>query len=77
MMLMRKKQALLITSKLELSNFKDAVKLICFDDKSVMHNAETLEALQKIHPTDAADQTHPKPSHMNHFKLHVLPCAKS
>ena len=35
--------------------FKDAVKLICSNDKQAMHNVETLEALRKIHPTGATD----------------------
>ena len=73
-----KKRALLITSKLELGNFKDAVKLTCSDDKPAIQNAETLKALQQIHPTSAADQKHPKPANMNSLQvLRVLPRAKS
>ena len=34
-----------------------------------MHNAETMEALRKIHPTGAADQKHPKPPHMNSLQV--------
>ena len=50
---------------MELGKFKDAIKLICSDDKPAIHNVETLEALRKIHATSAADQKHPKPPHMN------------
>ena len=34
-----------------------------------MHNAETLEALRKIHPTGAAHQKHPKSPHMNSLQV--------
>ena len=60
-----KKRALLITSKLELGNFKDVVELICSNNKPAKHNAETLQTLQRIRPTSAADQKHLKPSYMN------------
>ena len=54
---------------MEFGNFKDDVKLVCSDDKPAMHNAETIEALRKIHPTGAADQKHPKPPHMNSLQV--------
>ena len=34
-----------------------------------MHNAETLKALQKIYPTGAADQKHPKPPRINSLQV--------
>ena len=57
-----KKQALLITSKLELSNFKDAVKFICSDDMPAMHNQQIRNVQNRLI--------------LIHFKLRVLPRAK-
>ena len=45
-----------ITSKLEESNFRAAIRLLCSKDKPAPNNAETLEVLQAKHPPAAQDR---------------------
>ena len=48
-----------ITSKLEVGNFRTAVRLLCSDDVPAPTNAETRQALQDKHPSAPLD---PKPA---------------
>ena len=53
------KLAATVTSKIEVGNFRAAIRLICSEDKPAPSTADTYEALKKKHPPAPDDRREP------------------